>query len=80
MEWGNSAGYVLRLLGSPGLMLLLGDKSNHIPSFHVPQLYYFIAFTSALGWPVLLSSPEGIFGLIRDVRGRMFGSKLWVTS
>ncbi|KAG5648241.1 hypothetical protein DXG03_006199 [Asterophora parasitica] len=33
--------------------IVLGDKANHVPAFHVPQLYYFIAFTTAFGWPAL---------------------------
>jgi len=55
--------------------IVLGDKSNHIPSLHVPQLYYFVAFTTAFGWPVLLSAPGGIRALLYDVQNRMFGSK-----
>ncbi|KAJ7596752.1 glucosyltransferase [Mycena floridula] len=55
--------------------IVLGDKSNHIPSFHVPQVYYFVAFTTAFGWPVLISSPGGIRALLREVQNRMFGSK-----
>ncbi|EGO27531.1 glycosyltransferase family 59 protein [Serpula lacrymans var. lacrymans S7.9] len=43
--------------------IVLGDKSNHIPSFHVPQLYYFIGFSTMMAWPVLLSGPGGIRGL-----------------
>ncbi|KAJ7770900.1 glucosyltransferase [Mycena maculata] len=56
--------------------IVLGDKSNHIPSLHIPQLYYFIAFSAAFGWPVLISGEGGIFGLVREVGQRMFGSKL----
>ncbi|KAF5377620.1 hypothetical protein D9615_005107 [Tricholomella constricta] len=56
--------------------IVLGDKDNHVPAFHVPQLYYFIAFTTALGWPVLISGPGGPRRLVRDVWYRMFGSKI----
>lgn len=52
-----------------------GDKANHIPVFHVPQLYYFIGFSTAFGWPVLLGSKEGLPALLHEVRKRMIGSK-----
>ncbi|KAF8078328.1 glucosyltransferase [Lyophyllum atratum] len=56
--------------------IVLGDKANHIPALHIPQLYYFIAFTTAFGWPALISDPGGPLSLFRDVRYRMFGSKI----
>ncbi|KAJ7693638.1 glucosyltransferase [Mycena rosella] len=56
--------------------IVLGDKSNHIPSLHIPQLYYFVAFSAAFGWPVLISGEGGILGLVRQVGQRMFGSAL----
>jgi hypothetical protein len=55
-----------------------GDKSNHIPALHVPQLYYFVAFSTAFGWPVLISGNGGVSALASDVGIRMFGSKLCV--
>ncbi|TBU34908.1 glucosyltransferase [Dichomitus squalens] len=55
--------------------IVLGDKSNHIPAFHVPQLYYFVGFATAFGWPALLSGKGGIVSLGHDVYARMFGSK-----
>ncbi|OBZ79247.1 Dol-P-Glc:Glc(2)Man(9)GlcNAc(2)-PP-Dol alpha-1,2-glucosyltransferase [Grifola frondosa] len=55
--------------------IVLGDKSNHVPAFHVPQLYYFVGFATAFGWPALLSGEGGIRALARDVWARMFGSK-----
>ena len=57
----------------------LGDKSNHVPSFHVPQLYYFIGFATLLGWPALLSAPGGIQGLARGVWYRMFGCRRYMS-
>lgn len=54
----------------------LGDKSNHIPVLHIPQLYYFIAATTFFGWPVLISTPDGIFGLSRGVWSCMFGNRM----
>ncbi|KAF9535485.1 glucosyltransferase [Crepidotus variabilis] len=54
--------------------IVLGDKSNHIPAMHIPQLYYFIAATTFFGWPVLASGPGGPITLIMRVKERMFGS------
>ncbi|CAE6448196.1 unnamed protein product [Rhizoctonia solani] len=53
--------------------IVLGDKSNHIPTLHVPQLYYFVAFASLFGLPVLISTEAGIMSLIREVTQRMIG-------
>ncbi|KIM48319.1 glycosyltransferase family 59 protein [Hebeloma cylindrosporum] len=55
--------------------IVLGDKSNHIPSFQVPQLYYFVAAATFFGWPVLISGAGGAPALARNVWSRMFGSK-----
>jgi len=52
-----------------------GDKSNHIPAIHIPQLYYFITAATFFGWPALASEPRGALNLIHDVRKRMFGGK-----
>jgi hypothetical protein len=52
----------------------VGDKSNHVPAMHIPQVYYFIGFSTAMGWPVLLSGAGGLSLLFREVRRRMFGS------
>ncbi|ETW87597.1 glycosyltransferase family 59 protein [Heterobasidion irregulare TC 32-1] len=51
--------------------IVLGDKSNHIPSFHVPQLYYFVAFATMMGWPILVTSEGGPQKMLRDVGSRM---------
>lgn len=59
--------------------LLLGDKSNHIPAFHVPQLYYFVGFATAIGWPALLSAPGGGRALAQGVWYRMFGSRRYTS-
>lgn len=56
-------------------MLCIGDKSNHVPSFHVPQLYYFIAFATIIGWPAVLCGEGGPLKIATDVISRMFGSK-----
>ena len=52
-----------------------GDKSNHVASFHLPQLYYFIAFATIMGWPALVSGDSGWKALANDVRYRIFGNK-----
>ncbi|KAF5356234.1 hypothetical protein D9756_004172 [Leucocoprinus leucothites] len=56
--------------------IVLGDKSNHIPAFHIPQLYYFIATATFFGWPALLSGRQGVLSLIHNVWKRMFGGKI----
>ncbi|KAG9097495.1 glucosyltransferase [Ceratobasidium sp. UAMH 11750] len=55
--------------------IVLGDKSNHVPVFHVPQIYYFTASASLFGLPVLASTEGGVVRLTRDVLWRMFGGK-----
>ncbi|KAJ3513055.1 hypothetical protein NLJ89_g3163 [Agrocybe chaxingu] len=55
--------------------VVLGDKSNHIPALHIPQLYYFVAAATFFGWPVLLFGKESPDVLLREVRSRMFGNK-----
>ncbi|KAK7468591.1 glucosyltransferase [Stygiomarasmius scandens] len=54
--------------------IVLGDKSNHVPVMHIPQMYYFLAFSTVFGWPVLISGNGGLLGLIKSIRDRMFGS------
>lgn len=63
-----------------GLTSTIGDKANHIPSFHVPQVYYFIGFATAFGWPALISGSGGFGHLARDVWNRMFGGKMYPSS
>lgn len=55
--------------------IVLGDKSNHVPVAHVPQLYYFYAFATIFGWPVLIGSPGGIKSLVNDLRRMVCGSR-----
>ncbi|KAI0095289.1 glucosyltransferase [Irpex rosettiformis] len=55
--------------------IVLGDKSNHVPAFHIPQLYYFVGFTTLMGWPALLANKDGVLPLARGVWHKMFGSK-----
>ncbi|KAG8947991.1 glucosyltransferase [Tulasnella sp. 419] len=54
--------------------IVLGDKSNHIPVLHFPQAFYFIAFSTMFGFPVLISGSDGPLGLAKNVWSRMFGS------
>jgi len=55
--------------------IVLGDKSNHAPSLHPPQLYYFIAFATIMGWPALVSGNGGWKVLANDVQDRIFGNR-----
>ncbi|KIM66995.1 glycosyltransferase family 59 protein [Scleroderma citrinum Foug A] len=55
--------------------IVLGDKANHVPVMHVPQLYYFIAFATLLGWPVVALSRDGPTKLAAEVLKRMIGTK-----
>ena len=48
---------------------LPGDKSNHVPTLHIPQLFYFFAFAGAFLTPVLVS-PRAV----RDALGGLTGS------
>ncbi|KAF8649765.1 hypothetical protein AX16_005532 [Volvariella volvacea WC 439] len=54
--------------------IVLGDKANHVPVLHIPQLYYFVAFATAFGWPALISGSDSPRKLVDDVWNRMFGS------
>lgn len=54
--------------------IVLGDKSNHIPVIHIPQIYYFIASATFFAWPVLISCEGGPIALAKDVYQRMVGS------
>ncbi|KAL1707042.1 glycosyltransferase family 59 protein [Schizophyllum commune] len=72
--------YALVLAGFGGFLvwnggIVLGDKSNHVPAFHVPQLYYLISCATAFCWPTLLRVP----GLPSRILRKMFGGKLRTT-
>ncbi|OJT13072.1 Dol-P-Glc:Glc(2)Man(9)GlcNAc(2)-PP-Dol alpha-1,2-glucosyltransferase [Trametes pubescens] len=58
--------------------IVLGDKANHVPALHVPQLYYFVGFATGFGWPALVSGSGGIPALGRDVYARMFGNRRYL--
>ena len=65
----------VRVLCISSINVVPGDKSNHVPSFHLPQLYYFIGFATIMGWPALASGDSGWKTLANDVRDRIFGNK-----
>ena len=77
MERGNRFGSVVRTFISQRSQLIwgLGDKTNHIPAFHVPQVYYFVAFSTVMGWPALISGKDGLRPLIHGIVARMWGTK-----
>lgn len=54
---------------------IAGDKANHVPVLHVPQLYYFIAFATVMGWPAIIFGRRGPVMLANEVQRRMFGTK-----
>lgn len=54
---------------------IVGDKANHVAVLHVPQLYYFIAFATLMGWPALIFGSGGPVKLTNEVIRRMFGTK-----
>lgn len=54
---------------------LTGDKSNHVPAIHIPQLYYGVAFATAFGWPVLFTGRHGVFRLLKNIYLRSFWTK-----
>ncbi|KAF9229623.1 glycosyltransferase family 59 protein [Gyrodon lividus] len=47
--------------------IVLGDKANHVPVLHVPQLYYFTAFATLMGWPAVAFGHGGPFKLASEV-------------
>ncbi|THU91646.1 glucosyltransferase [Dendrothele bispora CBS 962.96] len=56
--------------------IVLGDKSNHVPVLHIPQMYYFLTFSTALGWPVLISRKGGPKTFLLDIGHRIYGSPI----
>ncbi len=64
--------------GSTLTQQFVGDKANHVPALHVPQLYYFVGFATAFGWPALVSGRGGILALGRDIYARMFGNRRYL--
>ena len=54
---------------------IVGDKANHVAVLHVPQLYYFIAFATLMGWPAVIFGSGGLVNLGNEVTRRMFGTK-----
>jgi hypothetical protein len=58
---------------------IVGDKANHVAVLHVPQLYYFIAFATLMGWPAVIFGSGGPVKLANEVTRRMFGTKGYVS-
>ena len=77
VERWDRFGSVVHAFISPGPQLIQnqGDKANHTPAFHIPQIYYFVAFSTIMGWPALISGKDGLRPLIHGVVARMWGSK-----
>jgi alpha-1,2-glucosyltransferase len=48
-----------------------GHQEHHIATLHTPQLFYFLAFSTIFGWPVLLNEGVGkaIKGTLRTGLG-----------
>ncbi|KAK7694275.1 hypothetical protein QCA50_001456 [Cerrena zonata] len=67
------AGFAAFVVWNGGIVL--GDKSNHVPVFHIPQMYYFLGFSSLLGLPALVDGRIRARTLVQDIWKRMFGSK-----
>ncbi|GAA5916195.1 Dol-P-Glc:Glc(2)Man(9)GlcNAc(2)-PP-Dol alpha-1,2-glucosyltransferase, partial [Sporobolomyces salmoneus] len=55
--------------------IVLGDKSNHVATIHIPQIYYFVAFSSVFLSPHLLDSAK-----IKKTWSSLFGSKTRVAT
>ncbi|CAG8572169.1 2182_t:CDS:10 [Paraglomus brasilianum] len=43
--------------------IALGDKANHVAILHIPQIYYFIAFTAVLSLPLTMIHPSDLYNL-----------------
>ncbi|CAG8536287.1 5560_t:CDS:2 [Paraglomus occultum] len=43
--------------------IALGDKTNHVAILHIPQVYYFIAFTAVLSLPLTMIHPSDLYDL-----------------
>ncbi|PWN51187.1 hypothetical protein IE53DRAFT_386455 [Violaceomyces palustris] len=56
--------------------IVLGDKANHVAALHLPQLFYFVTFSTFFAWPALLATVRGgspLRLLTRSLRG-LFGT------
>ncbi|KXJ14362.1 Dol-P-Glc:Glc(2)Man(9)GlcNAc(2)-PP-Dol alpha-1,2-glucosyltransferase [Exaiptasia diaphana] len=49
--------------------VVVGDRSSHTACLNIPQLFYFITFTAAFSWPLLI---DGIPQLLKNARNKMF--------
>ncbi|GAA5841062.1 hypothetical protein JCM3766R1_006654 [Sporobolomyces carnicolor] len=67
------AGFLMFVKVNGGIVL--GDKSNHVATIHVPQLYYFVAFSAAFLAPHLLETAK-----IEKTLSSLFGTKRRIVS
>ncbi|GAA5982340.1 hypothetical protein JCM10908_006604 [Rhodotorula pacifica] len=58
--------------------IVLGDKANHVPTLHLAQVWYFLAFAAAFFAPQVLGVRPVMRALVGSVRtpGRLLGSVL----
>ncbi|KAK9471302.1 alpha-2-glucosyltransferase Alg10 [Dipodascopsis tothii] len=49
--------------------IALGDKANHVAGLHFPQLFYFVAFTMAMAWPVWIGQTAAVARTFVRTRG-----------
>ncbi|KAJ9111310.1 hypothetical protein QFC20_002601 [Naganishia adeliensis] len=54
--------------------IVLGHQEMHVATIHFPQLLYFLAFSTIIGWPVLCD--EGVERVVRGTLRTGLGSRL----
>ncbi|XP_031343660.1 putative Dol-P-Glc:Glc(2)Man(9)GlcNAc(2)-PP-Dol alpha-1,2-glucosyltransferase [Photinus pyralis] len=69
--WTNIATYILVLAAFVLFIfmngsIVVGDKSAHTASLHVPQLFYFLVFCLIFGWPYFVRELSHFFSYIRN--------------
>ena len=50
--------------------IVVGDKSHHQASFHLPQLFYFAVFSCVMASPYFVFNPRLTFGFVKVVLTR----------
>ena len=56
--------------------IVVGDKSHHVASFHVPQLFYFVIFSCAMAAPFFLFNLRLMAGFLKVLLTR----KRWMSA
>ncbi|XP_012282263.1 putative Dol-P-Glc:Glc(2)Man(9)GlcNAc(2)-PP-Dol alpha-1,2-glucosyltransferase [Orussus abietinus] len=56
-------GFIAFVIWNGGIVV--GDHSAHVPTIHVPQMFYFSIFTLCFAWPYMLPHGKGFFRSIR---------------